>query len=231
VRTEAELEKLARALHADPGRLAALAPLAPADLRALRHAVSDALLEADQHHFGRVADAAKALPATVSAKLAEKALGPLLAARVAAIIDLDRALDLVGRLSPRFLADVALELDPRQAHALLEALPARPIALAAQELDRRGEHIAMTMFVGHLSDDALSATVEILSDDALLRIGYLLEAPERLDTVFTFLDDARLARLVQLAAAEGRWAELTGITDELSRRQQLRVAALLRAAA
>jgi hypothetical protein len=231
MRAAAEVEKLARALHADSSRLAALEALEPHDIRALRHAVTDALLEADSHHFGRVADAAKALPAAVAAKLAEKALGPLLAARVAAMIDLDRALDLVGRLSPGFLADVALELDPRQAHDLLAALPARPIALAAAELDRRGEHVAMSMFVGHLSHDALRETVAILTDDALLRIGYLLEAPDRLETVFGFLDDERIAAIVRLTAEQDRWTELTGITDELGPLQQRRVAALLRAAA
>lgn len=231
MRAEAEVEKLARALHADPQRLAALATLAPQDIRGLRHAVTDALLEADQHHFSRVAEAAKALPTAIAAKLAEKALGPLLAARVAALLSVGQTLDLISRLSPAFLADVALELDPRQAHDLVVALPAGPIAGAAAELDRRGEHIAMSMFVGHLNDEALRATVDVLSDDALLRVGYLLEAPERLDWIFRGLNDDRLAAMVDLAARDDRWAELTGITDELGAAQQLRMAALLRTAA
>ena len=231
MRSEAEVDKLARALHADPQRLAALTALAPHDIRGLRHAVTDALLEADQHHFSRVAEAAKALPTAIAAKLAEKALGPLLAARVAALLSVDQTLDLISRLPPAFLADVALELDPRQAHDLIVALPAGPIAGAAAELDRRGEHIAMSMFVGHLNDEALAATVAVLSDDALLRVGYLLEAPERLDWIFAGLGDDRVAAIVDLAAREDRWTELTGITDELGTSQQLRVAALLRTAA
>ena len=228
MRAAAEVEKLARALHAEPERLAALEALAPHDIRALRHAVTDALLETDQHHFTRVAEAAKALPAAVAAKLAEKALGPLLAARVAALLDAHQALDLVSRLSPAFLADVALELDPRQAHELIVALPAGPIAAAAAELDRRGEHVAMSMFVGHLSDEALHATVAVLSDDALLRVGFLLEAPERLDAIYAELSDERIDALVALAAREDRWTELVGITDELGHAQKLRMAALLR---
>jgi hypothetical protein len=231
MRAAAEVEKLARALHADPQRLAALEALAPHDIRGLRHAVTDALLEADQHHFTRVAEAAKALPTAIAAKLAEKALGPLLAARVAALLSVDQTLDLVVRLSPGFLADVALELDPRQAHDLIVALPAGPISAAAAELDRRGEHIAMSMFVGHLNDAALHATVAVLSDDALLRVGYLLEAPERLDAIVAELSDERLDALVALAARENRWTELMGITDELGQAQKLRMAALLRAAA
>lgn len=231
MRAGAEVEKLARALHTDPRRLTALEVIDPAAVRALRHAVGDALLEADEPHFARVAEAAKVLPAALAAKLAEKALGPLLAARVAALLEADRALDLVGRLSPGFLADVAIQLDPRHAHELLVALPPGPIAAAARELDARGEHVAMSMFVGHLGDDALHATVAALSDDALLRVGSLLEAPERLDGIYARLDDARLSRLVELAARENRWTELTGITDALGHRQRLRMAALLRAAA
>ena len=231
MRAAAEVEKLARALHADPQRLAALEALAPHDIRGLRHAVTDALLDADQHHFTRVAEAAKALPTAIAAKLAEKALGPLLAARVAALLSADQTLDLVCRLPPAFLADVALELDPRQAHDLIVALPAGPISAAASELDRRGEHVAMSMFVGHLSDEALHATVRKLSDDALLRVGYLLEAPERLDAIFAELSDERIDALVALAAREDRWTELMGITDELGQAQKLRVATLLRAAA
>ena len=231
MRAAAEVEKLARALHADPERLAALQALAPHDLRALRHAVTDHLLEADRSHFSRVADAAKALPVAFAAKLAEHALGPLLAARVAAMIELDRTLEIVKRLSTGFLADVALELDPRQAHDLLAALPAGPIAGAATELDRRCEHVAMSMFVGHLSPEALERTVNELSDDALLRVGYLLEAPERLDEIFGYLPDECLSAMVALAAKENRWVELTGITDHLGPVQQRRVAALLSSAA
>ena len=150
---------------------------------------------------------------------------------MAALLSVDQTLDLISRLSPAFLADVALELDPRQAHDLVVALPAGPIAGAAAELDRRGEHIAMSMFVGHLNDEALAATIDVLSDDALLRVGYLLEAPERLDWIFEGLSDDRLAAIVDLAGRESRWIELTGITDELGTTQQLRVAVLLRAAA
>jgi hypothetical protein len=230
MRVAAEVEKLARALHADPQQLAALEALAPGDIRALRHAVTDALLEADQHHFSRVAEAARVLPIAVAAKLAEKALGPLLAARVAALIELEHTLDLVARLSPGFLADVALELDPRQAHDLIAALPAGPISAAAAELDRRHEHVAMSMFVGHLSDGALHSTVEVLSDEALLTVGFLIEAPERLDDVFAQLPDARIEAIIALAAAEDRWDELEGIHAHLGPQQQARAERLRDAA-
>ena len=70
----------------------------------------------------------------------------------------------------------------------------------------------------------------MLSDDALLRVGFLLEAPERLDAIFAELSDERIDALVALAAREDRWTELMGITDELGQAQQRRMAALLSAA-
>lgn len=227
LQTRAELEKLARALGLDgPETLDDLAGLLPEDVRALRHAVTDMLLEADLHHFTKVASFAKAIPVKLAAKLAEDALGPLLAARVAGLVDIAFASDITKRMSAGFLADVAVELDPRQAHEVIARLPAELIATAAAELDERGEHIAMSMFVGHLSDDALAAVLDVLSADALLRVGFLLEAPERLDQVVDLLPDACLAEMAELAAAEDRFHELDGITAHLSARRRRRVTAL-----
>ena len=222
--TRAELEKLARALGlGGPDRLEALATLAPEDVRDLRHAVTDMLLEADLHHFRRVAAFAKAVPVAVVARLAEGALGPLLAARVAALVDVPFALDITRRLSPGFLADVAVELDPRQAEEVIAGLPADVIASAARVLDERGEHIAMGMFVGYLSDDALAAVIDVLSADALLGVGFLIEEPDRLDDIVALLPDACLDEMALLAAREDRGDELDGIERHLSGTQLARL--------
>ena len=119
----AEVEKLARVLHVDPARLEALEGCAPEAIRELRTATTDALFEADRHHFVRVAAAAKVIPASLAAKLAEHALGPLLAARVAGLIEPEQGQDLARRLPPSFLADVAVELDPRHAETCWPACP------------------------------------------------------------------------------------------------------------
>jgi hypothetical protein len=222
----AEVEKLARALEVDPGRLAALEGEAPADIRALRHAVADALFEADRRHFLRVAAAARVIPVALAAKLAEHALGPLLAARVTGLIDPSQARDIARRLSPGFLAEVAVRLDPRHAAEVIAGIPAQLIARTAAELEDRGEHVAMGLFVAHVADEALAATIDVLSDDALLRVGYLLEAPERLDSIVASLPDERIECLIVIAWDDDRWDELLGLGLHLGDEQRARVVAL-----
>lgn len=223
LRSRAEVEKLARCLGTDPDRLAALETCTPKDLRKLRHQVGDHLLEVDRTPFARAAAAASAVPAAIGARLAEKALGPLLTARVAALVDEDKVMGIVRRLPTSFLADVAVELDPRHArHVLLGIAPER-MADAAAELDRRGEHVAMSGFVSYLTPEALSAVIDILSADALLRVGYLLEAPERLNGIVAGLSDECLTEIIELAATEGREDELDGIQAHLKPRQAKRL--------
>jgi hypothetical protein len=226
IHASAEVEKLARALATDPERLAALEACPPKALRKLRHQVGDHLLEADHTAFSRAAAASSAVPAAVAAKLAQKALGPLLTARVAALIDEDRVIGIIKRLPDDFLAEVALELDPRHARHVLLSIPPERMAEAAAELDRRGEHVPMSGFCAHITPDALSAVVEVLSPDALLRVGFLLEAPERLDGIVAELSDERLAAVVELAHREGRQDELEGICKHLKARQRRRVEAV-----
>ena len=225
-RVRAELEKLARALKLeDTDDLEDLVALGADDIRALRHAVTDMLLEADLHHFHRVAALARKIPSKIAARLAEDALGPLLAARVAGLIDIGLAHDITRRLSSGFLADTAIELDPRQAHEVIARLPADLIAASAAELDARGEHIAMSMFVGHLSEEALAAVLDVLSPDALLRVGFLIEEPDRLDEIVALIPDECLADMARVAADEDRWDEVDGITAHLGPEQRARVAA------
>lgn len=215
VESQAELGKLARVLGTDAARLSSLGGLAIADIRALRRQVADALLEADRARFSRLAALGKAMPCALVAKLAEHALGPVAIARAAGLADPELACEIALRVSPDFLADVAVELDPRHAHAAIAGLPPAPIAAAAGVLERRAEHAAMGVFVGHLSDAALAATIDTLSSGAILRIGFLIEAPERLDEIVAQLPDERLGALVALAASEDRWNELFAIAGHL----------------
>jgi len=224
--SSAEVEKLARCLATDPERLAALEACPPRALRKLRHQVGDHMLDADRRAFARAAAAASSVPAALAAKLAEKALGPLLTARVASLVDEHRIMGIVKRRPDVFLAEVAVELDPRHARHVLLSIPPDRMADIAAELDRRGEHVAMSGFVAYLTPDALTAVVSVLSADALLRVGYLLEAPERLDGIVAGLSDESLTEVVELAAAEDRQDELAGICSHLKARQRRRVEAV-----
>ena len=66
----------------------------------------------------------------------------------------------------------------------------------------------------------------MLSDDALLRLGFLIEAPERLDGIIAELSDERLGAILLLAADAERWEELLGMAEYLSEPQLDRVVEL-----
>jgi hypothetical protein len=221
---EAELGKLARVLGVDATGLPSLEGCDPADVRALRRQVADTLLEADRRQFARVAGLGMIAPVGLVARLAERALGPVLVARAAGLADPSLACEIAQRVSADFLADIAVELDPRHAREAIAGLPGERIAAAAAVLEVRGELAAMGVFVGHLSEEALSATLGRLSTDALLRVGFLIEAPERLDEIVAQLPDERVVALVTLAEEEDRREELLGIASHLGDEQRRRLA-------
>jgi hypothetical protein len=224
----AEITKLARALEVEPDELEYLEAVTPETVRELRYAVADAMFEAGRPHFARIAAAAKVMPGGIGSKLAQHALGPLLGARAAVMLHPDQARDLAKRLPSAFLADVAIHIDVRHAGDIIAAAPADRIAKTAAELDRRKEFVAMAGFVGSLTDEALELTLPLLSDDAMLRTGFLLEHPERLDVIVAQLPDERLVAMAEIASDEGRIGELVSIVDHLGAEQRQRVVDLAR---
>ena len=64
--------------------------------------------------------------------------------------------------------------------------PAR-IAAVTRELLRREEYVTMGRFVGHLHDDAVRATFDVLDDVALLRVAFVLEQKESLEHLISLL--------------------------------------------
>ncbi len=108
----AELLKLARLLNRDPDQLSYLEVVAADDLKAFREQLTEVLFASSSKTLIRLAVASKLLPTGVVATIAQRAFGPLLAARVAGLLDPGRAVDVAAKLPPDFLADVAIELDP-----------------------------------------------------------------------------------------------------------------------
>jgi len=204
--TTAEIIKLARLLGREPADLAYLERLAVEDLRRLRDGVTEVLYDTDAAVLRRMAAASRLLPAGVIATLAQRAFGPLLSARLAGRLDLDRAVDVAGRLPPEFLADVAGDLDPRRASELITRISPPLIAEITGELARRQDYVTMGRFVGHLSDGALAAALAGLDGAALLQVSFLLEDSDQLDRLLQHLSPSQLsdpdlqARIAQLRA-------------------------------
>lgn len=226
---QAEILKLARLLGATPEKLAFLEKLDAGALRQLRERTTASLYDADHHHFHRIASASKLLPASVTALIAEKALGPFLCARIAGLLPASRAVDIARRLHSGFLADVCLDIDPRHVRDLIAGVPADRIVEVALELAGRREYITMARFVDCLPEPAMRAILAALKDDAaLLRIGFFVEDPAALSDVIRMLAEARLRNMI-VSAIDGDaelWPEALGLINGIAEPQRRHMASI-----
>ncbi|HVK26316.1 MAG TPA: hypothetical protein VM677_33615 [Actinokineospora sp.] len=197
----AEIVKLARLLGEKPERFEYLADLPVSDLRVLREKATDVLFDANRAVFERIAAASKLVPTAVTVGVAQKAFGPLLCARVAGVLEPERAVDIAGRLPVDFLADVAAELDPRRAAGVLAALPSGPVVAVGRELTRRGDYVTMGRFIGELPDSALRATVQALDAEAILRTAAFSENEDRFAEIFAMVPDTKVPEIARVFAS------------------------------
>ena len=144
----AEIIKLARLLRVDPSELGYLDQVPEEAVRELREQVTDALFAANSAALSRLAAASKLLPIRVVATIGQRAFGPILAARITALLDPGRAVEMAETMPIAFLADIAVELDPRRASAVIARIPPAQIAAVTKELVARGEYVTMGRFVG-----------------------------------------------------------------------------------
>jgi len=199
VSSRAEILKLARLLQRDPDSLSYLESVPEDDLRALRDQVTERLFNAQGQTLSRLAAASKLLPTGLVATIGERAFGALLCARVAGLLEPSRAADVAAKLPTPFLADVAIELDPRRANEVIGQIPAARVAEVAGELAARGEYVTLGRFVGQVTPEALTATLKRLSDEDVLRTGFVLEDKAGLEELAELLGDERLGSLVDVA--------------------------------
>ena len=220
----AEIFKLARLLRRDPAALEYLEQVPSTDIRALREQVTDMLFTAHGHALSRLAAASKVLPVGLIAIIGERAFGPVLAARIAGMLEPSRAIDVAAKLPTSFLAEVAIDIDPRRASDVIAGIPPQQIAAVTRELVRREEHVTMGRFVGHLSDEAILAALEALDDRTLLRVGFVLEEKDRLDHIVSLLPERRLNGVTEAAAAANLWPEVLDLLAHLSKQRRSAVA-------
>jgi hypothetical protein len=223
VQARAEILKLARLLQRDPVEFAYLEAVPLDDLQALREQTTEVMWQANGAALGRLAAASRLLPAGLTATISERAFGPLLSARMAGLLEPERAVEVATRLPIPFLADIAILLDPRRASALIALVPAEQTADVTRELVQRGEYVTMGRFVGHLGDQAITAALAVMDDATLLRVGFVLEDKDRLEWLVGLLSDERLGRIVGAAAEHGLWLEALDLLGHLSPAQRLAI--------
>lgn len=221
----AEILKLAHQLGVPSSRLDFLAKVEPDELRALRGQIADALFNADKHHFSKVVAVSKIVPGALAAKITEHALSPLIAARTAELLEPARAVDMVGRLSDRYLADVSAAMDPARAPEVIAQIPPKQVAMVARELARRGEWVVMGGFVSLVSVAALRAAVAEMTGEQLLRVGFVLDDLSRLDGIAQMLSDEQLDEMLTAAIDHDLWHELDELLANLDGARSERLAA------
>jgi hypothetical protein len=216
----AEILKLARLLRREPADLEYLAEVSAADIRQIREQVTDVLWGAHGHALARLAAGSKILPVSLVATLGERVFGPVLSARIAGLLDPDRAVEMAARLPTPFLADIAVELDPRRASEVISRIPPPQIAAITSELIGRDEYVTMGRFVGHLTPAAITAAVEVMDDRSLLHVAFVLESKASLKDLIGVLPPPRLDGIVRAAATENLWPEVLDLLAHLTLEQR-----------
>lgn len=196
---QAEHLKLARLLGCSESAVAGLEGLDVPALRQLRGACTSMLFDGDRASLQRVAGAARVLPGAINALLAEKAMGAVLASRVAGLLPPKDAVEIARRTPLAFNVEVTLLLDPRSAAPMLRLMPIDLVVAVTRELVKRREYIVMARFVDALADEQIRACMAVLDDEAMLRIGFFVESPRRLEEVVGLMSDERLQKVVAIA--------------------------------
>jgi hypothetical protein len=215
-----EIVKLARVLGTEPEELSYLHGAEPDDIRRFRDQVTDILFDGDRARLGGFVAGSRVIPAALAATVAERALGPVLCARLTALVDPDKAAEIARRLPAPFLAEVAAEMDPRRAKDVIYHIPADLIEAVACELGQRGEAVTMGRFVGFLKDPALRAAMRGIDDSTLLQTAFVMERKERLDHIISLLPSKRLRSIVVCANEREMWPQTLDLLTSVSAKRR-----------
>ncbi|MEU9183464.1 hypothetical protein AB0D14_02640 [Streptomyces sp. NPDC048484] len=226
LRGRAETLKLARLLDVEPQQLAFLGKLPADDIRLFRERAVAALFDNDPALLDRIAAMTRLLPAGVAAIIAQKALGPRLAAALAGRLEPARAADIIDRLPVDFTARCCHHVDPRRIAGIMGRLDDDIVVRIALVLAERGDHLTMGRFVGHLRDSALKGILPQLDETTLLRTGFVIDHPERLGHIVGLLDDERIRSVIAAAGDHGLWPEAMAVAGMASGEQGARIASL-----
>jgi hypothetical protein len=203
-----EINKLARILSVDPASLDVLLASEPDDIRELRTFVTERVFSL---HGGRVhalAQLSKKVPATVSAKIAEAAFGPVLSSRIAGALDPADAARMSALLSPEFLAEVSKDVDPARVASIIKLLPDDLIIKVGRILLSEHDTIALARFVASVSSAVVAAVLEGATGTELLELALYVDDRAALDSIIAGFSDERLASV--LAATK----DFHGATDK-----------------
>lgn len=211
-----EVTKLASELRAEESDLHFLVSRTPQDLRRLRGHVAEALFTRHEDRVLRLASLSKLLPVPITAKIAELALGPMLSARVAGVLDGRDAAKLAGHLDPKFLTEVSVSLDPKRVAPIVTALPDDLVIDVGRRLLAKGEHLVLGRFVSVVDVRVALAVVESGSAEDLLKVALYTDDTGALDAIVEQLPDEMLAEVLRAADKHNAWDAAVNLVTSLS---------------
>ncbi|MEI2639271.1 MAG: hypothetical protein V9F03_09780 [Microthrixaceae bacterium] len=176
-------------------------------LRALHSQIVELLFDPAQSRMGGLQNAAKILPPPVTAKVAEKALGPVLAGRIAGSLDTGSSVAIARRLPPEFLADVAGHVHPQRVEVLVRDLPSRQLDAAADVLIERHDLLALGHFAGIIRPDTLQSIVSRLDASVILDVVPYIEPAARVDDLIELVENPVLLSVLRTAHDNTRWVD------------------------
>ena len=218
-----EVTKLATELQADEADLQFLTSRTPAEIRALRGHVNEALFTRHEDRLIRLASASKLLPVPITAKIAQLALGPMLSARVAGVLDPHDAAKLAAHLPAKFLAELSLSLDPKRVAAIVTSLPDELVIKVGTLLVDQQQHLVLGRFVSVVDVHIAEALIRDAEPDELLQVALYADDPVALDAIVERLPDEMLAGVLRAADRIDAWDAAVNLVTSLSAESVARI--------
>lgn len=222
-----EIRKLAHELGVEPESLDYLESLPAVELATLRHGVSRAIFAANEERIRPLGALARRVPATLAARVAKAALGPLLCGRVASVMHPKTAVPLAGHLDPEFLARVTLSLDPAASAAIIKELDDDLVIGVGKRLIDDSEFMVLARFITVVDDDVVLALVDLAEGVHLLEVAVYAEDHARVDELLQVIPEEKLLAIIEAAATDTARADAAvSLISMLSTGSQRRLANL-----
>jgi hypothetical protein len=163
------------------------------------------------------------VPPALAAKGAQLALGPLIAARVAAVTDPGLAVRLVEHLSLEFLARMTPFINPAKVADIVARLPEDVVVATGEKLVASKEYIPLGRFVAHVPLATALTVVRAAPPLDLLQVAIFTDDRAELDRIIAAVEEDVLASVLTAAAAAGEIDDALTLLASLSVDSRVRV--------
>jgi hypothetical protein len=204
-----EVTKLAAVLGAPEESLDFLAALPVADVRRFRETVSDAIVARHETRLRLLASLSQRMPAAVAARIAQKAMGPTLAGRIAGALEPPDAAALAEHLDRDFLAALTPALDPRVVPGMIEQLPDELLIDVGRRLLASGDFLTLGRFVSVVAPETALAVLGTAAPADLLRTVVYTDSSAASRALLERLPAATVGAVATAAREAGVHEELT----------------------